>query len=532
MAERRAGAAPPPHGIAAAAVLVAAHSSFMFGYSICVLDTCSGLMAASLRWCGNDWESGCPESEAWQGLVNAALYLGAVLGAVLSGRPRVAAMGGRQQLCLADAFFCAGAVLCGAARSGETLVVGRAVCGVGMGICSVATPLYVAEVSPRERRGQYVTMHQVFISLGILASIALGFPQGPPPAGPLEKPQGLDAWWWRLLLALPVAPALLQAALFLGVCRVDPPAFLVMQGREDEARATLRRIYGLGPRAEEAAPQGPPLKEPLLRPSAEPPPGLPGDPLEAQLAELGDACELAREIPSVNICLAFSDPYLRAPLLLGLFLAAFQQLCGINALMSYSNELFGEAGVPAGRLTATSTAMAVSNVVVSAVSSQVADGWGRRTLLLGGAGVQAVALCALAAMLTPAGAQQALVVPPGFAIVFFTAFVSAFSAGVGAVTWVYISEIYPLAVRGPALCLCGAVNWLSSFAVVFGARFLGLVALCRAFGGCCLLGTVCIYVWVVETRGCDMDDSPLTPKSTRSDSVVLTPPKLQGARGA
>jgi len=111
----------------------------------------------------------------------------------------------------------------------------------------------------------------------------------------------------------------------------------------------------------------------------------------------------------------------------------------------------------------------------------------------------------------------------GFAAVtFFTIFVMSFSFGLGAVTWVYLSEIYPMEIRGPSLSMCGVINWLSSFAVVFGTRFLSLTSACYLYGTICLIGFIGTAIWVIETKGCAMEDSPLTPRSGREGSTILS----------
>merc|ERR550537_1415548 len=100
----------------------------------------------------------------------------------------------------------------------------------------------------------------------------------------------------------------------------------------------------------------------------------------------------------------------------------------------------------------------------------------------------------------------------------FSLFVTSFSAGLGAITWLYLSEIYPSEIRGSALSACGVLNWLCSFAMVFLAGFLNLTQTCLLFFGISLVGSIGVYSWVIETKGSSMDDSPLTPRSGRSSS--------------
>lgn len=315
-------------------------------------------------------------------------------------------------------------------------------------------------------------------------------------------------WYWRLLLGLPVLPAAVQMLIFSKVIAIDPPSLLVTQGRIKEARDLLYQIYGEKPPS--VADKSPKVSR-----------------LELQIKEMSEAAAEAKAIPRIYIYQAICDPFLRCALLLGMGLAAFQQLCGINALMSYSNSLFSEAGIPPAQLTLASTAMAAANVFVSCLTSRVVDNWGRRKLLLVGSFLQTLAMLVMT--------QSAAFVPPNWsgvvAVCAFTLFVVSFSAGLGAITWLYLSEIYPMEIRGSALSTCGVINWLSCFAVVFGARFLTLDSACRLFGMISFVGLVGVYLWVVETKGTSMDDSPLTPRSQRSSSTLLTPssPKEKAA---
>lgn len=501
----KAALQPPACGVAAVAVAATVLSSFLFGYSICVLDSCAELISVVFEWCGNEWQVDCLESRRRQGIVNALVYLGAALGAFTSGRQAVAELGSRKQLLLSDVFFGAGALMCCLAQGVNALALGRFVSGLGLGLSAIAAPVYIAEVSPRERRGTYAAMNGVFITVGIFASICLGLPQGPPPTGPGQAVRGLDAWFWRGLLGMPLLPALLQALALGLICPVDPPALLMLRGRRAEARSLIYRIYGMKVASGAVALDD--QKQAAL---------------ELQLTELEETVAMAKEVPKIRLYQVLFDPFLRTPLFLGLGLAAFQQLCGINSLMSYSNSLFAEAGIQPANLTLASTVMAGLNCVVSAFSSQVADSWGRRRLLLIGALGQSLAMALLSSVTGGLYIGGPQVTGP-FAVVCFVLFVTSFSVGLGAVTWLYLSEIYPMEIRAPALSACGIVNWVSCFIVVYGGRFLSLQSACSVFGTISAAGLLGTYIWVVETKGCSMDDSPLTPRSGRSSSHLLSP---------
>mmetsp|Transcript_61383 Transcript_61383/g.121517 ORF Transcript_61383/g.121517 Transcript_61383/m.121517 type:complete len:511 (+) Transcript_61383:80-1612(+) len=494
---------PPRRSIASLAASVAVVSSFLFGYSICVLDSCGELVSVVFEWCGNDWQSDCFWSRALQGLINAALYLGAAAGSLMVGMPQISSRGSRFQLIVADSLFILGAATGASAQGFLSLFFSRLISGAGLGISAIAAPLYLAEISPREHRGFNSAMHGVFIAVGILAAIVLGIPQSPPPSRPGAVMKELDLWYWRVLLGIPLIIALFQAVLFLRKIVVDPPSFLVLQGRMPEARSLLYRSYGAEEPQDHQCNGGSGRIEEL----------------EGQLAELQLAATSFKSTPRIYIHQAISDPFLRHGLFVGFGLAAFQQLCGINSLMSYSNSLFSEAGIPPQSLTIASTIMAATNVCFSFLSSQLVDHWGRRSLLLAGPFIQVLAMAGMHFVVAHLPAQYVGIGTVGC----FSLFVVSFSLGLGAVTWLYLAEIYPMEIRGAALSACGVINWLSCFAVVFGGRFFSLHTACQVFGIITTLGLFGVLLWVIETKGCSMDDSPLTPLSGRSTSPLLTP---------
>jgi len=245
--------------------------------------------------------------------------------------------------------------------------------------------------------------------------------------------------------------------------------------------------------------------------------------LEMQMNELVEATNTAQDV-QVKVREAVWDPFLRCAVFLGFGLAAFQQLCGINALMSYSNQFFLEGGIPADKTTVASTLMATANVAVSFCSSRVVDDWGRRKLLLVGSFGQAFAMGVLSICVLPEVASSIPRVTLGLlTVVAFSVFVVTFSAGLGAITWLYLSEIYPMEIRGSALSACGVINWLCSFGIVFLVKFLTLQQTCVLLFFISFVGLIGVHLWIVETKGCSMEDSPLTPRSGRSSSRILTP---------
>ncbi|CAJ1348251.1 unnamed protein product [Effrenium voratum] len=323
----------PNFGIATQAVYAGVLSSFLYGYHLCNLNSCMDFIGLHFQWCKSHTRIDCLASAIDGGLINAILYLGAAAGALLVGRPFMVNYGSRVQLV----------------------------------ISAISAPVFIAEVSPAECRGWHAAKHGLYIAVGLLAAELVGLPQDPPDQGLTER----NGWWWRAILGLPLLLAGFQFVIFKYDLPVDSVSFLVRQGRMDEARIMLYKTYGLPP--------------PQLEP------GL-GDhvaKLELKLKDLAVVAAEAGITRRITILQALTDPYLRCSVVVGFFLASYQQLTGINA-------------------------------------------W-----------------------------------HPGL-------FVVSWNYGLGAITWLWLSEIYPMEIRGPALSACGVIKWLSCFFIVLIARFLRL----------------------------------------------------------
>lgn len=480
--------------------------SIVFGYNISCLDSCIGDIGRVFAWCGEGViREDCAASQVQEGLVTASIYIGAAGGSVLIGVQRLARYGSRGFLCISSFFFLLGSLICGLAQGVSMLVVGRGLSGIGLGICGVMTPLYIGEMSPTKRRGACCALHPIFISVGILASIVIGLPQKPKNIASL----GLNAWYWRVILIAPAPVALLQLVLHSFLFPSDSPRVLVERGCFHEAFESLACIHRLPVESSMTTTSDTILFEIQADLTAV---------VNNELQELVDAVEDAKVVSDISLFAAFMDgAYLRFPLVLGLFVACFQQLCGITFVYSYSNDLFDQAGIPPADLTLTSTAMGVVNVGANILSLRLVDSWGRRNLLLLGSAMQALSMGGLFF----ATAKENLTEMESLAVIcLIVVFVVAFSLGLGSVTWLYLAEIYPMEIKSRALALCSGCNWLCSFAVCFGGRFLTVFEAGRLFGILCSVGCVLIYLFVLETKGCSLDDNPVSPRSFRSNSIV------------
>eukprot|EP00439_Symbiodinium_sp_Y106_P084106 s176_g24.t3 len=449
---------PPAFGIATQAVYAGVIGSFLYGYMLCYLNSCMDFITLTFEWCKSSLVSDCLESRINSGLVNALLYLGAAAGALLLGRPFMSYQSSRQQLMISDLFFIAGGFFGAFATGIKCLLMSRMLSGIALGISAIAAPVYIAEVSPAEQRGLHAAKHGLYIAVGLLCAELIGLPQDPPGNGLTET----NRWFWRVILGLPILAGGFQYVLMKFDLPIDPALYLVRQGQMEEARMMLYRTYGL------SAPESSAGLEQVRVTK-----------LELKLKDLAVVAAEAQAAKRITVVQALQDRYLRCSIMVGFFLASYQQLTGINALMAYSNGLFAQAGIPDNDLTLASVGMCIANVLVSVWSTQLVDNMGRRSLLLYGCITQSLAMASMVYVVQ----FLPLVVQGISAFVFFSFFVVSWNFGLGAITWLWLSEIYPSEIRGPALSACGVIKWLSCFFVVLIARFLNLHSSCLLFGG-------------------------------------------------
>jgi sugar porter (SP) family MFS transporter len=384
-----------------------------------------------------------------EGMAVSMVVLGALCGSCVSGS--LADLWGRKRkIMLADALFILGTLMLMRADSFSTLLIGRFATGVAVGVTSLVIPLYLAEIAPVRHRGAFVASYQLAITLGILFAYGTN----------LAFTAAAD---WRAMFAVGLVPAAIQllGTLFLP----ESPSWLHSRGRTDRALAVLGRLRRKGANVLEEILHPPPAKE------------------------KGQGWK--------RLC----APPLRRPLLLGVALSMFQQITGINAVIYYAPKVFAAAGYASASTAMLATlSIGVVNVLATLFSLWLLDRAGRRLLLLVGVAGMAVSLGALAwAFLAQSGFVDRV------AVVSLMAYVASFAIGLGPVTWVLISEIYPLQWRGRAMSVATCANWLFNYLVAL--TFLDLSSFLGS-GGAFLL-YACLGVWalafiyrrVPETKG-------------------------------
>jgi MFS transporter, SP family, arabinose:H+ symporter len=339
------------------------------------------------------------------GLTVAIALWGTIVGALLAGFPGDA-YGRRDSLRGLAILFLASALGCALAWSWLSFVTFRFIAGLAIGGSSVLGPMYIAEIAPAKWRGRLVGFFQFSIVFGILLAYFSNY---------LLGTMSLAAFEWRWKLGISAVPAALFFVLLFYIPR--SPRWLVRKGRAAEARRVLNLV-------------GEENKEDELR----------------QIMESVDA-EHAGEKQRL-----FSRKY-RFPVLLAVTVAMFNQLAGINSILYYLNDIFWHAGFTKVSGDLQAVVIGATNLCFTMVAMSVIDKLGRKTMLL--VGSVGTCLClGVVSYIFHTGRHERLLIWPLIAYIAFFAFSQ------GAVIWVYISEVFPNAVRAKGQSLGSFTHWL------------------------------------------------------------------------
>jgi sugar porter (SP) family MFS transporter len=385
-----------------------------------------------------------------QELVTSLLLVGAVVGALTAGR--VSDWIGRRLTVLITALvFIVGVLLAAFTPTYPVLLVARFIIGLAVGSASMIVPLYIGEIVPPRVRGGLVSLNQLAITIGILTSYLIDF--------------GLSSTGnWRLMFGLAAIPA---AALFLGMLfQKESPHWLIRQGREDEARAVLQRVRN-------------------------------DSDIDAEIREVREVSQRQGSYRDLI------SPRVRPLVVVGVMLAVFQQITGINTVIYYAPTLLQGAGLGNNAALLANVVNGAVNVGMTIVAIWLLDKVGRRPLLLSGTAGMAVGMvivgCSFIGGSTLHGGL-AIVAIAGLFI-----YTGSFAIGLGPVFWLLIAEIYPLKIRGAAMSVASMANWGANFLVTIS--FLTLLGAIGGVGVFFLFGFLTLvalaYFWrkVPETKG-------------------------------
>jgi sugar porter (SP) family MFS transporter len=345
------------------------------------------------------------------------------------------------------------AILSGLATGLVTFSIARFFVGACIGVASLVTPLYLAEMSPARIRGALVSLNQLAITIGICVAYFVDYE--------LAASQN---WRWMFLTAVLPALVLILGMIFLP----ESPRWLAQAGFRDRALTGFRRLG----RGEEAA------------------------------VELEDVERLlTEEQEGFGLLL---QPGFRVAVFVGIGLAVFQQITGINTIIYYSPEILRMSGYPSAKAAIFAAGIiGVVNVLITVVSVLLVDRLGRRFLLLFGTAGMAVALMAVGFAFhrhtTGSGVFYAVI-----------AYIIFFGIGLGPIVWLLISEIYPTRIRGKAMSLAiltvWGANWLVASTFLSVIHGVGPAITFWIFAAFCVLAFGFCFVFVPETKGKSLED--------------------------
>jgi sugar porter (SP) family MFS transporter len=423
--------------------LVAALAGFLFGFDTAVI---SGAEQAVQRiWAMSD---------AVHGLAISSALWGTVLGALLGGWPSDK-WGRRPTLIGIGMLYAVSAVGSALAWDPFSFMLFRFIGGVGIGVSSVAAPAYISEIAPRAERGRLVALFQTMIVTGILIAYLSNWLLG-----------GSGELAWRYMLGVVAVPSFAYLLAVLGIPE-SPRWLLVHRGRGDEARAILAAI----------------------NPAT----------VDATLAAI--EAEAAEEAKSIGWGHFLTSHYQR-PIRLAFFIAMFNQLSGINAIIYYAPRIFELIGAGASTALLGTMGIGVINLAFTLVGMALIDRAGRKWLMTVGSLGYIVSLGMTAYGF--ASGQFALVLP------FVFAFIAAHAIGQGAVIWVYISEIFPSVARAKGQSLGAGTHWVFAalLTLVMPAILSSVTptAIFLFFAGMMVLQLAWVRLSMVETRGRSLEE--------------------------
>ena len=435
--------------------LVATMGGLLFGYDTGVINGALEPMSEQLGLTVDN-----------EGLVTSTLLVGAALGAALIGRLSDG-WGRRKTIILLSLIFFVGTLACVLAPGLATLLVGRFLLGLAVGGASTVVPVFLAELAPYEIRGSLSGRNEMMIVVGQLAAFIMNAILG----SALGHIDGV----WRIMLLVAALPAI---ALFIGMIRVpESPRWLMARGRYDEALAVLKTI-----RSEERA--------------------------EAELAEVRALVNLESKAHETGISSVLGNKWLRRILLVGIALAVFQQLTGINSIMYYGTIVLGQAGFGRQAALIANIAPGIIAVVGAFIALWMMEKINRRTTIITGYCLTATfhLLIGLSSLLLPDGSAAR----PWVLLIFIVAFVGSMQTFLNVATWVLLSEIFPLHMRAVGMGISVFCLWIAN--AVLSRFFLNIVeafSLTGTFFGFAVVNLIAVAVmfkFLPETRGRSLED--------------------------
>ncbi len=391
----------------------------------------------------------------WEGLATGCLALGAIAGCLVAGKISDK-YGRRPGLMLAASLFALSSLAMALSPNRDIFIFARFAAGIGVGMASMLSPMYIAEISPAHLRGRMVAVNQLTIVLGILITNLVNY---------TLRNTGDDAWRWMFSLGIIPSGLFLLGAYFLP----ESPRWLIKNGNEAGAKVILHKIGG-------------------------------DDFVNESIDHIRKSLQ---GVTRSNYADAFKKAVFPA-VLVGIGLAVFQQLCGINTVFNYAPKIFERIGATKDDQLLQTVFIGGVNLVFTLLAMSLVDKLGRKPLMLIGAGGLAVLYIIVVQMLASGSANVSWVL---------LAAIGTYAMSIAPVTWVLISEIFPTKVRGAAISIAVISLWGAYFILVFTFPVLFEKFKENTFyiyAAICTLGFLFIWYKVKETKGQTLEEVELT----------------------
>ncbi|KIC94459.1 MFS transporter [Flavihumibacter solisilvae] len=387
----------------------------------------------------------------WEGFATGSLALGAIAGCLLAGV--VSGKYGRKPgLLLAAVIFILSSLAMAFAPGRDFFIASRFAAGIGVGMASMLSPMYIAEVSPAHFRGRMVAINQLTIVIGILVTNLVNYSL---------RNQGVDAWRWMFGLGSIPSALFFAGSLWLP----ESPRWLVRAGKKDRASAVLSRIGGSDYAANTLGS------------------------IEASFTGEG----------RFDYRSVFHSAVLPA-VLIGIGLAVFQQLCGINVVFNYTTKIFASIGASQDDQLLQTVFIGGVNLLFTLLAMLLVDKLGRKPLMLIGAGGLALLYLVVVQMLAT-GSQDVSW--------FLLAAIGTYAMSLAPVTWVLIAEIFPNRIRSAATTIAVLCLWLAYFILIFTFPILFDELADNTFyiySAICIIGFAFVWFRVKETKGKSLEE--------------------------
>ena len=388
-----------------------------------------------------------------EGFTTASLALGCMAGCIYAGRSSES-LGRRKSLMIAALVFTVSSILMALASSITFFITARFFAGFAVGMASLLSPMYIAEISPAKLRGRMVSLNQLAVVIGILVTNVVNY---------FLSARGVDSWRWMFGAGAVPSCCFLAGILLLP----ESPSWLYRKGRQETAKRILEKI-GNGEYATQV------------------------------IASIRQADVSTEKVSFSNL---FRAPY-AAPVIAGVVLAVFQQFCGINVVFNYTPSIFESIGFDKDDQLLQTVFIGAINLTFTIVAISLVDRIGRKPLMFAGATLLAVLHLLTAVSLASKSAYTTIPL---------LASIGVYASTLAPVTWVLISEIFPGKVRSAAtsfsvLCLWGAYFILTFTFPILGELLGGIANTFYLYAAICIAGAWFIRVKVKETKGVELED--------------------------